>query len=321
MSIRFCLICFLSTFNLLCLPVVAQQFKVGDQVEADLTHLGIWKSGVITECLPFNRYRVQIDEERGRYEPTVCLEQFMRAGGRPPAQATGKPSSASASQAGTSPAFKVGDRVDADLTHIGIWKSGVVTEVLPYDRYRVLLDEDRGRHDPMVCLVQYMKAGTGSAPISSPSTAALSTPRSPAQAHGSNAAPAQSHASPSAQHSAAKPATADSESAEGLPPGQGMPPSGVYIAQKMSPGGGYLGLGELEIRGNTYRGIAGGSFAPFSVSGGKISWSQGIKGMPDGWVIRHSVYRGLDNMGRPYIQVYYRSRSGFNDCFDCVKEK
>ncbi|HND06343.1 MAG TPA: hypothetical protein PL012_11720, partial [Candidatus Obscuribacter sp.] len=50
-----------------------------------------------------------------------------------------------------------------------------------------------------------------------------------------------------------------------------------------------------------------------------IIWSAGITGLPEGWVIRKSVYRGLDHMGRPYIQVYYRSKSGFNDCFDCVR--
>jgi hypothetical protein len=46
------------------------------------------------------------------------------------------------------------------------------------------------------------------------------------------------------------------------PAGLGAPPDGVYNAHKISPGGQLMGLGTLEIQGNTYRGIAGGSFSP-----------------------------------------------------------
>lgn len=228
--------------------------------------------------------------------------------------------------------FKVGDRVEVDVTNLGIWKPGEATEVLPYQRYRVQIDEEKGRYDPTVCLERNMRAGS-SAPaarsnLQGAGTGAVTNAAAGAvPAKNQRAVSVQSHAAPSP---ASKPVQGQLPSTQsigpgddtsGLPRGLGTPPPGIYVAQKMSPGGGYLGLGELEIRGSTYRGLSGGSFAPFSISGGNIIWSAGIKGVPDGWVIRHSVYRGLDDSGHPYIQVFYRSKSGFNDCFDCVKEK
>ena len=103
------------------------------------------------------------------------------------------------------------------------------------------------------------------------------------------------------------------------PAGLGAPPSGVYNAHKISPGGQLIGLGKLEIQGNTYRGIAGGPFHPYTVAGdGNITWSRGLTGMPDGWTYVRSVYVGKDYRGRPLIKVYYRSTSGWNDAFDCV---
>jgi hypothetical protein len=101
---------------------------------------------------------------------------------------------------------------------------------------------------------------------------------------------------------------------------QGAPPDGTYVCQKI--GQTYTGLGNLDIRGNQYRGIGpDGGFHPFSVSGnGQITWSAGITGLPDGWTIRASFYAGLEHMGRPIIKIDYTSRAGWNDRIDCVRE-
>lgn len=316
-----CLPTLFTAFLLCCAPAVASQFNVGDRVDADVTHIGIWKPGVISEVLPFNRYRVHLDEDKVRgYESTVCLEQFIRSGSAASSQnATGQAGSQSGkgSAPGSAGTFKVGDRVSADVTHLGKWQPGVVTEVLPFDRYRVLLDEDKVRgYESTVVMAQYIQAG-GAAATTNNAASTFAPPNTVAP--GSTPAKSGTH-SPPARTPAPQAAKAD-----GLPAGKGHPPDGVYVAQKMSPGGSYIGLGELVIRGNTYKGIAGGGFAPFSISGGNITWSAGIVGMPDNWVLRHSVYRGLDDSGHPYIQVYYVSKNkdgtSFNDCFDCVKEK
>lgn len=303
------------TLTLFSLPAFAQQHKVGDRVSADVMHIGIWKSGVITEVLPFDRYRVQLDEDLGRHEATLCLGQFIKAapGGNQPNDGPQTTYTGSGAPSGQ---FKVGQRVMADATQIGNFKAGTITELLPFGRFRVQFDDEIGRYEPTVILEKHMKAadnmpapnpgGNAQRPATQHPPAAQ-TPHSPA------ANPAAPHSQP------ARPAAPAADNA-GLPAGKGTPPSGKYVAQKISPGGQLMGLGELEIQGNSYKGIAGGNFAPFTVSGGNINWSAGITGLPDGWVIRQSVYRGLDHMGRPYIQVYYRSNSGFNDCFDCVRE-
>ncbi len=301
-----------STLLLVASPAFAEHFKVGDRVDADVMHIGIWKSGVITEVLPFERYRVQLDEEVGRYEPTVCLERFMRAGtGGSQAGKDAAPKTSYTGGAALSSQFKVGQRVMADATRIGMFKPGIVTELLPYGKFRVQFDDEKGRYEPTVISDGFIKAADN---VSPPKTDVIVGAQT--GAHKSAQGPAIS--SNPAAASAAKKTVADAVAE--LPEGKGAPPSGKYVAQKISPGGQLIGLGDLEIRGSSYRGIAGGGMAPFSVSGGNISWSAGITGLPDGWVILKSVYSGLDHMGRPYIQVYYRSKSGFNDCFDCVRE-
>jgi hypothetical protein len=81
-------------------------------------------------------------------------------------------------------------------------------------------------------------------------------------------------------------------------------------------------LGTLEIRNGTYRGLdKTGGFAPMNINGaGNITWSQGLRGMPDGWQLKESRYVGGDSMGRPLIQIYYRSKSGWNEMMDALKE-
>lgn len=301
-----------STLLLTASPAFAEHFKVGDRVGADVMHIGIWKSGVITEVLPFERYRVQLDEDLGRYEPTVCLERFIKAGasGNQTAK-NAAPKTSYTGEAALSGQFKVGQRVKADATRIGMFKPGTITELLPYGKFRVQFDDEIGRYEPTVISEGFMKAADNLSPPSSGVNA-----QQQAGAHKSTPGQAIPHTPPAASTNTKAPADAGDR----LPEGQGAPPNGKYVAQKISPGGQLMGLGELEIRGNSYRGIAGGGMAPFSASGGNIIWSAGITGLPDGWVIRKSVYRGLDHMGRPYIQVYYRSKAGFNDCFDCVRE-
>lgn len=213
--------------------------------------------------------------------------------------------------------FNVGDRIEADPTLLGNWKPGVVLkENLKGWSYQVHLD---GENDPTFCKADHIKHSN--------------TQKNPAQA----ARVAQAHTnlqtpvSNSAAHSASpqtSPSTAPANRAnngnDSKPQGKGAPPAGIYNCEKIS-GSTYIGLGKIEIRGNTYRGIdeeGRGTFHPFSVdSSGSITWSHGLTGMPDGWSLKSSSYAGLDYKGRPLIKIYYTSKSGWNDLIDCVREK
>lgn len=110
-------------------------------------------------------------------------------------------------------------------------------------------------------------------------------------------------------------------STSGTRAAKGAPPNGEYNCMKISSGQ-LIHLGTLEIRNGTYRGLdKTGGFAPMNINGaGNITWSQGFRGMPEGWQLKESRYVGGDSMGRPLIQIYYRSKSGWNEMMDALKE-
>lgn len=132
-------------------------------------------------------------------------------------------------------------------------------------------------------------------------------------------------ASPNAQRTNTVSAKANSstrsQSVSTTFPAMGSPPDGEYTCMKIS-GSSLINLGTLEIRGGTYRGLSKtGGFSPMVISGaGNITWSQGLRGMPDGWKITDSRYIGGDELGRPLIKIYYRSGSGWNEVMDALKE-
>jgi hypothetical protein len=96
-------------------------------------------------------------------------------------------------------------------------------------------------------------------------------------------------------------------------------PDGTYNCHKIS-GGRLIGLGELVIKGNSYRVSDAKEFAPFTIdSAGSITWSAGIGFLPEGWKLTSSEYRGIVN-GKPMINIRYVSGSGNHEVIDCVKE-
>lgn len=103
--------------------------------------------------------------------------------------------------------------------------------------------------------------------------------------------------------------------------GLGAPPSGSYVCHKIS-GSADITLGNLDISGNSYRGIeSSGGMSPFTVSGGdQITWSAGLDGLPKGWALVSSKYIGSDEHWRPLIRIYYRAATrGALECIDCYK--
>lgn len=303
---------------LLPLQSLAQVFNIGDRIEADPTLIGNWKSGVvIKENLKGWSYQVQLDGEK---DPTHCKADRIRK-----ISATSAPRSPEAVPDfvrnnpdvfpnATKHVFKIGDRVEADPTLLGNYKPGVITEIsLAGWSYKVHLD---GESDPTSCKADHIRLSN--APRAIPVTA---RPVNSTPAPAANTRTPMPVASTSRQQNASNRNEGDNAL---KPPGKGAPPSGVYNCEKIS-GSMFMGLGKIEIRGNTYRGIdeAGrGTFHPFTVdSSGGISWSHGLTGLPDGWTLRSSYYAGPDHMGRPLIKIYYRSKSAWNDLIDCVRER
>ena len=306
------------------------KYTLGQRVMADPTGLGNMRAGVVTEVLPFERYRVQLDDEVGKQGPTVMLERNMKAGA-PPVQA-GTPAAAFAAGKPIVETFTVGQRIMGDPTGLGNNRPGVVTEVLQFDRYRVQFDEEVGKQGPWVMLARNMKTGAPVAPaVTLAQTAFHASPaatgRNQSQAYNplpvrQNSAP---HITPPATQKAAPQPhdehSGDADSPEWHVPGKGAPPNGMYECEKIGSAG-FAAVGDgLEIRGNTYRGIGqSGGFHPYTLGAiNRITWSGGIASLPDSWAIKHSYYAGPDFQGHPLIKICYRSKSGWNDCIDCVK--
>lgn len=330
-------IVFVTAFLLIATPCsqaqTAAKYSLGQRVMADPTGLGNMRAGVVTEVLPFERYRVQLDEEVGRQGPIVMLERNMKAGAPPPQ--SGTPAAAFAAGQPIVGSFTLGQRIIGDPTGLGNMRAGVVTEVLQFDRYRVQFDDEVGRSGPTVMLARNMKLGTVA---SSASTTVVTqtpsfnpgrvlTPSNQIQANNPvrTAQPAAQHApQPVAQQAQQQPHdehAGDADSPQWHTPGKGAPPSGSYECNKIGSAG-FSSVGDgLEISGNTYRGIGKtGGFHPYTLGAiNRITWTGGIRSLPDSWTIKHSYYAGPDYMGRPLIKIYYRSTSGWNDCIDCVK--
>ena len=213
--------------------------------------------------------------------------------------------------------FKAGDRVEVDIIMAGaedraMWKTGTVSRI-ENGEYVIRLDNGEERSMPIRLDKHWVRASQTAAP--------KKPDPMPAKADKNGSTPPQGRP-PGPGATGQKPQSPpDAESDPALkPPGLGAPPSGVYKSQKI--GQTYGGMGSLEIRGKTYRGLGDeGKFQPFTVeTDGQIKWSAGIAGLPDGWTIRSSFYAGKDSLGRPMIKIYYRSKAGWNDLLDCIME-
>lgn len=100
----------------------------------------------------------------------------------------------------------------------------------------------------------------------------------------------------------------------------GLPPDGTYPCAKISPGGLLIGVGSLDIRGATYRGLeGGGGYSPLRAEGNLLTLTAGLRGMPKGWQILRAE-SSADGSGRPLVRIFYRSSAGFDDAIDCVRE-
>ena len=213
-------------------------------------------------------------------------------------------------------ALKLGDRVEVDIIMAGaperaLWRLGIISKI-EKGEYFIRLDNGEERSLPIRPDKHWVRASQ--APALAPPLAPTVAPKPTVTTPTPPAAP-----QPKTAPVPTRDTKAESDPAL-KPPGLGAPPNGVYTCQKI--GQTYMGLGPLEIRGKTYRGIGkDGDFHPFTVdAAGQIAWSAGVAGLPKGWSIRSSYFAGKDAQGRPLIKIYYRSASGFNDLIDCVRE-
>ena len=218
--------------------------------------------------------------------------------------------------------YKVGDVVEVQASmrtdpSKGLWSRGKVTALRKNGGLTVLGDDGSEFliwTDPPIWIRPASPSSKGSTSGSAAGTSRSSTGIS------ASGASIPTGNSTRANIGSAK-ANSSAGSASTVLPAKGSPPDGEYNCMKIS-GSSLIHLGTLEIRGGTYRGLSkAGGFSPMIVSGGgNITWSQGLRGMPEGWKVTDSRYVGGDEHGRPLIKIYYRSGSGWNEVMDALKE-
>ena len=96
-----------------------------------------------------------------------------------------------------------------------------------------------------------------------------------------------------------------------------MPPDGLYNVTNL---GALHAVGELEIRGASYRGLeASGPFKQLGGSGNALVFTGGLAGL-EGVRITGANYMGLSKIGQPVIKIRYVSANGFNEELEATKE-
>lgn len=82
-------------------------------------------------------------------------------------------------------------------------------------------------------------------------------------------------------------------------------PRGVYVCSKTANGAGMMGFGSIEIKGRSYRGMDAtiGPFIPFTVNGGIINFTGGLKGLEELKVTKTYISKNSD--GQPIIVIRY----------------
>lgn len=299
-------------------------YRVGDRVEVDIIMSGaperaIYRVGTI-EKFEDGDVHVRLDDGDLRKIPLRSDKHWVRraqgAAAPPPPNAPAAPATVAPPAGG----YRVGDRVEIDVImssapERAMYRPGTVIKI-EGGEVHVRLDNGDTRDTPdrreRSWWIRPLDAPAAPVPPRAPAPPATPPPTRTTPRPSVPAPPAPTAPAPRPPAAPAPPAPGDTA--------QGAPPDGVYVCQKI--GQTYMGLGNLDIRGNQYRGIGpDGGFHPFSVSGnGQITWSAGITGLPNGWTIRASFYAGLEHMGRPIIKIDYTSSSGWNDRIDCVRE-
>ena len=95
-------------------------------------------------------------------------------------------------------------------------------------------------------------------------------------------------------------------------------PEGTYTCVMLS-GSMLMTLGTLDIDGDKYRGFSGSTWSTYRMAADGIDWTGRFAGMPEGFVLKKGQLTG-DGQGRPLIQVYYTSVSGWSQVIDCTRE-
>lgn len=95
-------------------------------------------------------------------------------------------------------------------------------------------------------------------------------------------------------------------------------PEGKYSCVMLS-GSMLMTLGTLDIDGDKYRGFSGDRWSTYRMAADGIEWTGSFAGMPEGFVLKKGQLTG-DGQGRPLIEVYYTSISGWSQVIDCTRE-
>jgi hypothetical protein len=276
---------------------------VGSRVEFDKVYannpaLSQWVEGEITGYLPAQKY-YKIRSRDGINYTVPNDPRWIRIVGTNPGGPSSGPGSPQPQEnllgprlapapirGGYAPGTHIQfDRVEAENPKNGRWDSGTVIERDAYNRYRIRGDNGvvyTIRNDPRWIL----PAG---APPPGPRHDYLDTPPT---------APTRNANRPVATTGA-------------------MPPDGLYTVTNL---GALHAVGELEIRGASYRGLeASGPFKALRGTAAALEFSGGLAGL-EGCRITGANYMGLSKIGQPVIKIRYVSPRGFNEELEATKE-
>lgn len=272
-----------------------------DKVYANNPALSQWIEGEITGYMAAQNYYKIRSTNGTNYtianDPRWIRTAVVSSTANAPQQATTNgPAQAGSSQTvvpvgertpGTRVQF---DRVEALTPANGRWDSGVIVERSANNRYKIRGDNGTTytiRDDPRWILpAGATPPGPRHDYLDHPQTAPGGNANNPVQAQAANAG--------------------------------AMPPDGLYNVTNL---GALHHVGDLEIRGATYRGLeASGPFKPLGGNGAALIFTGGLAGLED-VRITGANYMGLSKIGQPVIKIRYVSASGFNEELEATKER
>jgi hypothetical protein len=297
-----------------------------DKVYASDPALSQWIEGEITGYMPAQKYYKiratnginytiandprwikKITPSDKPAEPAKPQDAEAASGDRPKESVAAPPQQAPAGK------FAVGtriqfDRVEASNPANGRWDSGVIESRAANNRLKIRGDNGTLytiQDDPRWIL---------------PKDAALPGPR-----HDDLDAPAKKDAPPDNGSAplggviggvAPDAQAAGTKDAPAAGAQDGMPPDGLYNVTNL---GSLHSVGELEIKGATYRGLeASGPFKALKGTPKELDFSEGLAGLDR--KIKGANYAGLNKLGQPMIKIRYTGSTGFNEELEAVKE-
>lgn len=204
--------------------------------------------------------------------------------------------------------FAIGERVDASPSGLN-WYGATVSGTVQ-GGFVVKMDGGNGykQGEEYVVPITRIRANTIAPPASAPAAGSDKSSLPGANTNNTNSSTANSGAGDCEhpKNSNIKWTTNYTKPGETGPinSGKGKPPDGTYHCV-MWTAGMMINLGDLEIHGNTYRGLnTSKGFHSYVVDpNDNMTLSSGLNGMPAGFTLKSLGWVGSNSQGRPMIKI------------------